>query len=103
MSSKAGGTTGRITDGGAVAGTPGAYQCADRMQRQMAVDRCAALLDVAALQLCGASLGEARAKVAARRGVSVASLKRWGRLVRGEPRRQWAVCLLPGSRRRVAP
>jgi hypothetical protein len=72
-------------------------------QRRVAVERCAALLDVAALCVCGAGLAEARAQVAARRGVAVASLKRWGRLVRDVPRVQWAACLLPAPRGRATP
>lgn len=85
------------------AGALAAYQRASHWRRSVAVDRCASLLDVAALQLCGANLGDARGKVAARRGVSVASLKRWGRLVRDVPRSEWTACLLPKALRRSAP
>jgi len=80
-----------------------AYERADDARRRAAVTRCAALLDVAALQSCGASLAEARAQVARQRCVSVASLKRWGRVVRDVPRAQWSARLLPVPRRSAAP
>lgn len=93
-------TGGTATGDHAAAETPlraglSAYVRAEKWQRRIAVARSAALLEVAALQSCGATLGEARAAVAARRGIKVAALKRWGRIVHGAPRTEWVARLLP--------
>lgn len=80
-----------------------AYGEADARRRRVAVERCAALLEVAALRACGASLADARARVAAQRGIAIGALQRWGRLVRDVPRAQWSAHLVPTRRGRSAP
>jgi len=80
------------------------YRAANQWRRDIAARRVDALMAVARLQCDGLTLGQAREQVAealtaaGRRGVSVSSLKWWGRLVKDAPRGQWLAILLPRER-----
>lgn len=80
------------------------YRAANQWRRDIAARRVDALMAVARLQCDGLTLGQAREQVAetwtaaGRRGVSVSSLKWWGRLVKDAPRGHWLAILLPRER-----
>lgn len=78
-----------------------AFKLAAGWRRKVAERRAEALLQVARLRQEGQSLRKARAQVASRlaaegvRGGTTSALKRWGRMVKGVPKRDWFAFLLP--------
>ena len=78
-----------------------AWEYATAWQKRIARARLYALRRVAELLRNGAAIGRAREVAVAHctaqgmKGCSVSALKRWGRVVRGKPRGDWLVYLLP--------